>query len=75
MGKQNVECLQMKSTQEAELSEINALMQNAEFRDLAAISEALMDRPLDEIEAAIVAGLRWGRERRRQDRLERCNPD
>lgn len=47
---------------------INALLNDPEFRDLAAISEALKDYPLDELEAQIAVGLRAGRERRRKER-------
>jgi hypothetical protein len=43
-------------------------MHDADFRDLAAISEALKDYPLDELEEQIAQGLRDGRERRRKER-------
>jgi antitoxin (DNA-binding transcriptional repressor) of toxin-antitoxin stability system len=51
-----------------EQREITALMHDADFRDLAAISEALKDYPLDELEEQIAQGLRDGRERRRKER-------
>lgn len=49
---------------------INALLNDTEFRDLAAISEALKDYPLDELEAQIAIGLRAGRELRRKERKQ-----
>lgn len=53
---------------------INAMMADSDFRDLAAISEALKDIPLDELEAQIAKALDEGKERRRRDR-ERSSRD
>lgn len=49
---------------------IDVMMQDAEFRDLAAISEVLKNQPLDELEAQITQGLREGRKRRREERKQ-----
>ncbi|CAN5720812.1 hypothetical protein BH23CHL2_BH23CHL2_19630 [soil metagenome] len=47
---------------------ISTLLEDPDFRDLAAISEALKSYPTDELEEQIAQGLREGRERRRKER-------
>ncbi len=51
-----------------EQREINELMKDPRFRELAAISEAVKHLPLDEMEREIKLGLQEGRERRRKER-------
>lgn len=66
---QNGEALvHLEPAASAEGRVITAMMQDPEFRDMAAISEAQKDEPLDELEAQIAQGLREGRKRRREER-------
>ena len=60
--------VRMEPATSAKQAELDALMKDPTFRDLAAISEALKDRPLAEIEEQIAEGLRAGRARRRKER-------
>lgn len=50
--------------------EIDELMKDAAFRDLAAIGLAFKDVPVEELEQEVARAIREGRERRRREREE-----
>lgn len=54
--------VRMERATSTEQTEINALLQDPEFQDLAAISETLQGYSLEELEEQIAEGLRAGRE-------------
>lgn len=65
--------IRMESTISPEQRQINELMKDPEFRELAALSEAFKDFPLEEMEREIALGIKEGRERRRKEREQASN--
>lgn len=68
------EIVRMESAVSRKQREINRLMTDPEFRELAAIGEALKDIPIDELEREVARGIREGRARKRKER-ERSSSD